>query len=506
MINNTLLFKSFSLLILFCKLMLVVGCQSTDRTKVKIDNGNWRPAVLAPKSLTTIFSSNRQNLPASSQASTKAKESKVTKQEYSLEQQANNNIDIQSPLPPLSNFLNNIPATTTDEKLGISSSLPVADKGVVRAGLLLPLTGKNGKLGQDMLQAAKLAFFGFADKKIELLIHDTQGNDEGALLAGEMAINDGAQLILGPLLASSVKILAPIAQQANIPVIAFSSDSDVAGGNIFTMGFPPEAQVDKIIKFAIQNGAKTFATIAPENQYGETIVKQLLSVAEAEGASVSRIEFYDPKIKSFEPIVRKIADYDARRTALLSERNLLIDQEDELSKKTLKRLEARQTLGDPPFDALLLADGGARLQEIAALLPFFDIDPAIVRILGTGQWDFEGIGTEPALIGGHFAAPDPKFRENFEDTYLEAFGHAPARLATLAYDAVALASVLAKGGKMPNRAVEAIIDPNGYSGRDGIFRFLPTGIVEHGLAVLRVKRDTSEVVVKSPQKFNTLVN
>ena len=53
---------------------------------------------------------------------------------------------------------------------------------------------------------------------------------------------------------------------------------------------------------------------------------------------------------------------------------------------------------------------------------------------------------------------------------------------------------------------EAIIDPNGYSGRDGIFRFLPTGIVEHGLAVLRVKRDTSEVVVKSPQKFNTLVN
>ena len=48
-------------------------------------------------------------------------------------------------------------------KLGISSSLPVADKGVVRAGLLLPLTGKNGKLGQDMLQAAKLAFFGFAE-------------------------------------------------------------------------------------------------------------------------------------------------------------------------------------------------------------------------------------------------------------------------------------------------------------------------------------------------------
>ena len=87
-------------------------------------------------------------------------------------------------------------------------------------------------------------------------------------------------------------------------------------------------------------------------------------------------------------------------------------KEDELSKKALERLELYETLGDLPYEALLIADGGDRLLQVAALLPFYDIDPQKIQILGTGQWDVAGIGAEPALLGAWFAAPPRRHGRN----------------------------------------------------------------------------------------------
>ena len=154
----------------------------------------------------------------------------------------------------------------------------------------------------------------------------------------------------------------------------------------------------------------------------------------------------------------------------------------------------------------MVADGGKRLQSVAALLPFYDIDPKKVRMLGTGQWDVPGIGTEPALIGGWFAAPSPTARADFVAAYRETYGAAPPRLATLAYDAAALAAVLARGKDGPDFSARAITVPSGFWGRDGIFRFLPEGVAERGLAVMKVGRHGAEVISRAPESFQAKIN
>lgn len=378
--------------------------------------------------------------------------------------------------------------------------------GSVRVGLLLPLSGPNARLGEAMLDAAMLAVFAFGDDRLELLPHDTEAGPDAAAQGAQLAISDGASLILGPLLASSVRAVAPAARAANVPVIAFSSDRAVAGNGVYVMGFLPQAEVERVATFARTRGVQRFAALAPNNAYGNAVVQALRATTERQGSAVTRVQMYDPAAQDLSDTVRALADYDRRRAALVSHRKELEARDDELAKRALQRLERLQTLGELPFDALLIAEGGKKLQAIAAVLPFYDIDPAKIRILGTGQWDEPGIGAEPALVGSWFAAPPPTARAAFEQEYQNVFKRPPPRLATLAYDAVALAAVLARTEGGPDFSHKAITNPNGFWGRDGIFRFLPEGIAERGLAVLRVLPRGAAVAGEAPESFQAATN
>ena len=79
------------------------------------------------------------------------------------------------------------------------------------------------------------------------------------------AIGNGASLILGPLFAGSVAAVAPAARAAGVKVIAFSNDEKVAGDGVFTMGFLPREQVRRVINYAIVQGRRRFAVLAPNN-------------------------------------------------------------------------------------------------------------------------------------------------------------------------------------------------------------------------------------------------
>lgn len=383
---------------------------------------------------------------------------------------------------------------------------PQAREGAVRVALLLPLTGRAAPIGRSMLNAAQLAMFQFANDDFELLTQDTAGITAGAADAVDMALADGARLIIGPLLADSVRAVKRQARAASVPVIAFSSDRTVAGGGVYTMGFLPGDQVRAVVTHAMSKGMSRFAFLGPDDDYGRTVRAALARAVAAGGATMVREGFYAPDGSNAADVIRELADYDARHQALLDQISELESKDDELSKLALRRLSNLQTIGDLPYEALLIADGGKRLQTVAAHLPFYDVDPAKVRMMGTGQWDVAGLGAEPALMGGWFAAPAPEFRKDFERQYAEIYGEAPHRLATLAYDAVALAAVLAQGANGPDYSDVRLTDAGGYAGRDGIFRFATDGTTERGLAVLQIVRRANRVIRRAPQTFDPATN
>ena len=400
-------------------------------------------------------------------------------------------------LPSLQELLGRMPKP--DKSFVVPPPLPTSDG--VRVALLLPLSGINSRIGNAMLNAAELALFDFAPDNFEILIRDTKGTPEGASDAARLAIGDGAMAIIGPLLSSSVSAVAIPARAANVPVIGFSSDRRIVGDGVFTMGFFPEDEVRRVVHYAMLRGHNRFALLAPDNPYGAAVANALNGITNEFGASVVAQELYDPQSTNFSHAVRRVANYDLRSNALTELRDQLSGLEDEGSIAQLEKLKNLQTIGDAPFDALLVADGGKRLIEVAALLPFYDIDPTKVKILGTGLWDEPGLGAEPALLRGWFAAPDPEAREEFFIRYKSTFNAQPHRLTTLAYDALAVSIILARTDKQNPFATSKITQPSGFIGRDGVFRFGSDGLVERGLAVLRVGKKHPTTISPSPNKL-----
>jgi len=393
------------------------------------------------------------------------------------------------------------PATPTTGPIGAPAA-PLAAGESVKVAVLLPLSGQGAALGKALLNAAQLALFDVNDEHLALLPRDTDGTPEGAAQAARDVIGQGARLILGPFFAAEVSAVAPIARAAGINVVAFSTDERVAGQGVFLMGFLPRTQVLRVVSYAHDQGLNRFAAIVPESPYGDAIGAALRDAVTQTAGEVDDIESYDPAAGGAAAVVRQLGHYDSRHAALAAQRKALEKKGDEVSKQALRRLDAQEGAGSLGFDAIMLPEGGERLLALAPLLPFYDIDPARVRLLGTGLWDDPRLGKEPSLLGGWYAAPDPGTRADFEARYAKLFGAGnPARIATLGYDATALAAALERAPNGPDFSVPALTNRDGFNGLDGIFRFRADGSNERGLAVLEVQRDAPKVVSPAPTSF-----
>ncbi|SCA56434.1 ABC-type branched-chain amino acid binding protein (modular protein) [Candidatus Terasakiella magnetica] len=375
-----------------------------------------------------------------------------------------------------------------------------------RVGLLVPLSGRAANVGKEIMNAAQLALFDFAGPNYELLPYDTQSTPEGAVQAVQYAIADGVSIVVGPLLSKSAQAIAPYLQASNVNALAFTNDSTAASQNVFVLGVRPEEEVERIINFAALQGSTRFALLAPADEYGIRVRTAFEAAVLANGAELSKVVQFLSGSDDLPAMIRDMADYDERRKELLEQKAELEGKEDALSQKALERLELLQTVGDVDFDALLVAAGGKTLQSIAANLPYYDVDPKKVRMLGTSLWEAKWVRAEPALLGGWFAAPSAKNRGEFVRQYRSVYDANPHRLATLAYDAVALSAVLANDKGEADYSRQTLTDPAGYLGRNGIFRLHQWGLAERGLAVMQVKQKNFREISPAPKSFAPVTN
>lgn len=378
--------------------------------------------------------------------------------------------------------------TLSDNAPGQSAPTLTPQTQTVKVGLLLPLSGQHKLLGEAMLNAAQIALFDIGHTNFELLPRDTKATRDGARDAARSAIQDGAELILGPVFADAVRGAKNVASSANVNVIGFSTDWILAGGNTFIMGFLPFDQIRRVADHAYSNGLEKIAILAPRSAYGDIVVNAWLSMAERYGMPKPEITSFSPQTANLSPIVRKFAQYDERQAQI------------ELDEELESPLEL-----EPPFDAVLMPVGGELALSIANLLTHYDLPPGMVRRIGTGLFDDRGLAAEPSLSGAWFAAPSPTLRKSFEKRYQALYGLQPARLTTLAYDATALAAVLAQRGIQrtgrPDFSRAAITNPNGFAGIDGIFRFRSDGTAERGLALLEFRHRGTRILDEPPRTF-----
>jgi branched-chain amino acid transport system substrate-binding protein len=363
-----------------------------------------------------------------------------------------------------STYFSSFPTTPTP------SAQPAATLGTgqVKAALILPISapGNAGIAGQAMRNAADMALAEFNAPNVQLLVKDDAGSPDGARQAAQQALAEGAEIILGPLFAQSVTLVAQVARPRNIPVIAFSTDANVASPGVYLLSFLPETDVARIVQYSYSVGKRSYAALIPDNPYGTVVEAAFRQDIGRRGGRIVALERYPHDKAGMAGPIKNVAGAAAHA------------------------------------DALFIPDGSDAVPDVVQQLVGDGVNVKRIQLLGTGLWgDDPRINATPALDGGWYAAPDAAGYRNFANRYAARFKQQPVRTATLAYDAVALIAALVKTQGPQRFSPEVLTNPSGFSGIDGLFRFRADGTNERGLAVLRVTPTGPQVVAASPRSF-----
>jgi len=341
--------------------------------------------------------------------------------------------------------------------------------GQIRVGLILPLSaqGNAGVAATSMKNAAEMALAEFKNPNIQLLVKDDAGTPQGAQQGAQQAINEGAEIIIGPLFAQSVRAVAQVVRPRGIPVIAFSTDASVAARGVYLLSFLPETDVRRIVDYAISRRKRSFAALIPDNAYGAVVQAAFQQEVPRRGGRVVVLEKYplDPG-KLAEP-VHRVAQAATQ------------------------------------VDSLFIPDGADAVPQVVQALAADRVNLRRLQLLGTGLWDDPRIFSDKLLQSGLYAAPESGGFRNFSARYRSRFGQDPVRTATLAYDAVALVAALVKTQGAQRFSEAVLTNSSGFAGIDGIFRFRSDGTNERGLAVLRVGATGGQVVSPAPRSFGS---
>ena len=341
------------------------------------------------------------------------------------------------------------------------------DQVPVRVGVILPFTSSSAStraLAASMLKAAELAMFDSGNHNILLMTADEGNGGANAAKAVQQLLGQGAEIIVGPLFGPSVAAVAPIARDRAVPVLAFSTEKSVAGNGAYLLSFLPQIEVRRVVSYAAANGHHQFAALLPQGAYGDVAGAAFNDAVAANRGAIVDVEHF----------AANAGDVAAPSDAVVKS----------------------------GADAVLIAQGGVMLRALAPTLSFHGASRDKVKLLGTGLWaDDPSLQRESSLEGSWYAAPAPNSDEVFVSKYRAAFGSVPSSLAPLAYDAVSLVALLAQGAPYHRFTQAALMDPNGFAGVNGIFRFANDGTSERGLAVMEITPNGPTVISPAPTTF-----
>jgi branched-chain amino acid transport system substrate-binding protein len=344
----------------------------------------------------------------------------------------------------------------------------------VRIGLLLPLTGRSAELGRALQDAATVSLFDKyatlstkqATIQVELLPKDTGDTPEQAAQAMNEALAEGVEFVIGPVFADATEAVAPMARARNVGVLSFSNSTAVGGSGIYMFGFSPQEQTARVIHYAVDAGKTRIAALVPDSPLGTTVLEAAKTALATRGI-----------------VLVKEVRYSAQGVGVDTAANELLSP-----------------TGTPAFDALLLPEGGPPLGTILRALNARGVNGSTVQLLGTGMWDDSALVRRVPLEGAWLASSSPLTTASFENRFRSTYEYTPPRIASLAYDAVALAVTLATSGRPFD--VPTLTSHAGFAGpANGVFRIRPDGRVERGLAVMQVQAGTFRVLSPAPGGF-----
>ena len=331
----------------------------------------------------------------------------------------------------------------------------------VKIGLLIPLTGNDAEIGQQIIKASRLAIKDIGSDKIEIFPKDTQSDPKKTLISAMELDRQGINLVIGPVF---YKNLIYLDQVNNLTFLSFTNKTLSLPKNVISTGINSTSQLNTIKKFIDKNDIKKTIFLIPNLNYDLEI---------KHGLKKSKIKtikqyFYDIEPTKLTKQVEKITNYEIRKQNLIDEITRLEESEDPNKEKKIKNLEKKYTIGDVNFDSLIIADFDESLKSVITSLLYTDVSPKDKHFITLNQWFDESLLVEKASQPIYYPSINQRNFENFKKKFLDKFNETPNHLSLLSYDLIGLVYYLTLKNDI-KEINKAFTVKNSFKGKIGVF-------------------------------------
>ena len=217
----------------------------------------------------------------------------------------------------------------------------------IKIGLLVPITGDDKKLGQQIIKSTRIALKDIGNDKLEIYLKDTNSNPNQTIKSAIVLKEMGIKIVIGPVFYKSLAYLDEIKE---ITFLSFTNKTLKLPDNVISGGVNAASQLNAIKNFIELNEIKRTILLTPKLDYENEINKAI----KQSKIKISNHYVYDTEPTKLTAQIEKITNYKIRKQNLEDEikrveNSDLIDKE-----KQLNKLKKRYTIGNVNFDSVII--------------------------------------------------------------------------------------------------------------------------------------------------------
>ena len=415
-----------------------------------------------------------------------------------------------------------------------------SDEGILKVGLIVPLSGRHQEIGKSVLNSIRLALSKINNDQIEIFPKDNYSNPEKTLFAARQLESEGVRIVIGPVFHQNLIYLGEV---QNLTFLSLSNKTTTIPRNVITMGINANSQINAIVDFIKKENLNKTIVLVPKSNFEDELRNALVK---------SKYEFmniysYDVKPDKLTSQIKQITAYDERKEKLekiiefvekgieilekeeelknlkkkytlgevdlnsvvLSEKELknlkkkytlldaqineeelenlkkkhAISLDDQINEEELKNLKKKYTLGEVDFDSVIIANFGENLKSVTNSFSFSDVTAQDVKFITLNQWFDETLLKESSANQIYFPSINLANYSKFRETYFKNYNKYPPQISILSYDILGLIYYINKvqGSDLKKN----IFNKKSYVGEVGEFSF-EDKIVTHKLDIYQV--------------------
>ena len=331
----------------------------------------------------------------------------------------------------------------------------------IKIGLLVPITGENKELGQQIIKSTRIALKDIKSDEIEIYLKDTNSNPNTTIRSAIELDEMGVKIVIGPVF---YKNLVYLDEVENITFLSLTNKTLGLPKNVISAGINATSQLNTIKKFIESNEIKKTIFLTPKVDYELEIKKAI---------NQSKIKVYKHYVYDTDPTkltsqIEKITNYQIRKQNLADEIKRVENSELVDKDKQIKKLKKKHTIGNVNFDSVIISDFNESLKSVITSLLYTDVSPKNKYIISFNQWFDESVLSEEIIQPIYYPSINKKNLNSFEKKFKEEFEEETNFLSLLSYDLVGLIYYLSLENDLTD-INKLFKKKNSFKGKIGIF-------------------------------------